>query len=78
MIDYRILNSLLNTIVSFKEIYSKYNVTLNFSVNENSLLISILQKSKKVDHQFSMSKNLNQDVIFYCNSILDKLQKGEL
>ena len=78
MIDYKILNSLLDTIVSFKEIYSKYNATLNFSINENSLFISILQKSKKVDHQFSMSKNLNQDLTLYCNSSLDKLQKGEL
>ena len=79
MIDYKILNTLLNSIVSFKEIYAKYNAQLNFSINENSLCISIIQNNKKLDYQFSMClKFLNEEFISYCNSILPKIQKGEL
>lgn len=78
MIDYKILNSLLDSIVTFKEIYSKFDASLNFSINENSLLISIVQYNKKLDYQFLMSSNLNQELNFYCNSILPKIQKGEL
>lgn len=78
MIDYKKLNTLLNSIVSFKEIYAKYNAELNFSINESALCISIIQNNKKLDYQFSMClKFLNEEFTQYCNTILQKLEKGD-
>jgi len=52
-----------------------YKADINFSINENSLLVSIIQNNKKVDRQLLLS---DEDFNYYCNSILLKLQKGEL